>query len=375
MHATYDIVDVHISSFKSQVDCILQDPLLDGDKKYTVEVTELVAPLSTEPPLLKNSEFASYPDELFIARVRRKVVGQQPGADTTLLSTTPVIGVQFGPQLIPEMFLPDTFKPVRTPQDLAYYLQRWFDDIKHVYVANPAGIVAAAHGGGVDVLLQEDDLFVKVTSTPNNTIRLFLGEHFVKHFWIETTPYGKALMGWEEVQIAFRTALVGSLALTNNTAVIVAGETGETIVLQSLYPLTRHFDHRERLELQTDMPIPSTVVWNTDNTQKISNVFGTFPIDMKTRSEIQLNTEGADSGEVTHFSELFSGDVVWRRAEDKVSERYEIMNSKFFQNIRLELFITRRVWLRDLRQFSFKRFSITLADGESWQAKLRFRTL
>jgi len=376
MHSTFDTVDVHITSTKSQVDAILKDPLLDGQKKYTVEVTEFSAPLTTEPPLLKNTEFAANVEQLLLMRVRRKNIGEQPGANTTLLSTTPVIGNLF----TAETFIPNTFRPIRTPQDLVYYLQRYFDDIKKIYTDSLGGIDAGEHGGGNDVDLDDGDLFADAVLTPNCTLRIFLSEDFVKHFWIETTEYSKLLLGFKHTQIAFRTAggvlLQGPTALTNNTPNIVVGESGETVVIQGGYPLTRHFDHRVRLELQTDMPIPQTVVWNTDNTQKISHVISTFPINMRTESSLTLNSEGANNGEVTLTSDLFSGDIVWRRAEDKISERYEILNSQFFQNIRLEAFITRRVWLpAPLNEFSFKRYALTLASGESWEAKLRFRTL
>ena len=47
----FDTVDVHVTSQTYRVDAILQDPLLDGQKRYTVEVTEFTCPLSSESPL------------------------------------------------------------------------------------------------------------------------------------------------------------------------------------------------------------------------------------------------------------------------------------------------------------------------------------
>jgi hypothetical protein len=70
--------------------------------------------------------------------------------------------------------------------------------------------------------------------------------------------------------------------------------------------------------------------------------------------------------------------MTWRRAENKISERFEILNSQFFQNIRLEVFMIRRDWVINpaagTQEFKWKRRALTLADGESWSAKLRFRT-
>ena len=51
-HPKYDIVDVHVSSTSHLVDAILDNPILDGTKKYTIEVTEFTCPLSAEPPLI-----------------------------------------------------------------------------------------------------------------------------------------------------------------------------------------------------------------------------------------------------------------------------------------------------------------------------------
>ena len=41
----YDVVDVQITSDKPDCDAILDHPLLDGMKKYTLELTEFSAPL------------------------------------------------------------------------------------------------------------------------------------------------------------------------------------------------------------------------------------------------------------------------------------------------------------------------------------------
>ena len=46
-----DIVDCQITSISNVVDALSQYPLLDGDKKYTVELTEFVSPLAGHGPL------------------------------------------------------------------------------------------------------------------------------------------------------------------------------------------------------------------------------------------------------------------------------------------------------------------------------------
>jgi len=46
-----DIVDVHVTSVSEKVDAFTQYPLLDGSKKYTVEITEFVCPLAGQDAL------------------------------------------------------------------------------------------------------------------------------------------------------------------------------------------------------------------------------------------------------------------------------------------------------------------------------------
>jgi hypothetical protein len=399
MQTKYDVVDVSVSSTKARVDAILQDPLLDGTKRYSIEVSEFATPLSSESPLPSVKTFADNQagmDNMFILRVRRKTVAANVGIiqDAMLLSTLPEIGGQFN-QL--ETFRVDAFRPMRTPNDMTFYLQQWFNEIKAVYVKNDAipaappvaayagGLIGAHHGGVADVTqaAMEADRFVQIILTPNGTIRFYFSQLFTRHFFIETTQYAMKLLGLKENLIAFRTTaggvvVTGEDALLAGGGAVVAGEVAQTVVLQCSYPLTRHFDHRVRLEIDSSgMPVPPVVSWSTDNKQNVRNTIASFSINQKFTAGIELNTQGANEGGISFTTNMFLGSVVWRRAENKVSERYEILNSQWFQNIRLEIYMVRRNWVangRDPGKFIFNRNEITLADGESWTAKLRFRT-
>jgi hypothetical protein len=389
-----DVVDVRISSTKPIVDAILEHPILDGTKKYSVEVTEFTTPLSQEGPLPPQVTFNTYAAALFLFRVRRKVAGVPIIHANNQMSNLTVIGPQFA---VPangvvgkDVFMPTSFRPIQTPNDLVFYLQEYFNDIKAVYANNPVngayagGLIGAEHGGGPDITAANMglDRFVTVLLTPNGTIRLYFSAVFCKHFFIETESYAMKLLGLDEKIIAFRTnpgggVFTGVQALTGATDVdpIIAGETGETVVLQCLYPLIRHFDHRVRIVIDSGgMPIPSVVDWQTSNKQAIRHTLATFPINQTFETSLSLNSQGADLGAVRFRTKMFLGEITWRRAEDKISERFEITNSQFFQNVRLEVFIVRREWNIHSLGFDFKRRAISLADGESWTAKLRFRT-
>ena len=121
------------------------------------------------------------------------------------------------------------------------------------------------------------------------------------------------------------------------------------------------------------MGTPPTTVWSTDDLQQMSYVIGTFPISNTTQSSIICKSEGAATGSVRYSNQLLTGDITWRRAEDKVNEQYLLTDSKFFHNIRLEIFIVRKEWFQG--EFRFMRSKLVMADGESWTAKLRFRSV
>ena len=128
------------------------------------------------------------------------------------------------------------------------------------------------------------------------------------------------------------------------------------------------------LELTTTLPIPPTIVWSTNQRQQITHKLADFPINHKTKGTVLLNTEGGPL-HCYNTSELLVGDLVWRRAEDRVSEKYEMLNSKFIQNIRLSVYIFRREWNRATKEYAIKRLPINILEGDSWTAKLRFRTM
>ena len=79
--------------------------------------------------------------------------------------------------------------------------------------------------------------------------------------------------------------------------------------------------------------------------------YAKVPIQMKTQSSVLCNSEGAATSEVSVESDLLVGDITWRRAEDKVSERYLIHNSQYFHNVRLEIFIVRKQWFENEFRF------------------------
>jgi len=208
-----------------------------------------------------------------------------------------------------------------------------------------ARIEGVLHGGAPDVPVLDATKIVTVVIQPNGCLKLFFSPIFTKHFFLAVTPYGARMLGiGQDSLVAFRTVngnvVQGLQALTNNAVAgnILEGGTTETVEYPGLYSLERHFDHRVRLEIESQIGLPPTVVWSTDDRQKISHVIATFPIQMKSQSAVHCNTEGAATDKISFQSDMLAGDITWRRAEDKVTERYLLNNSQYFHNIRLDIF-------------------------------------
>ena len=92
MHQQSDLVDVHLSGTTDTIDSLFTEPLLDNDKKYTVECTEFQCSLHGETALPPPSFFKEgdvVRGEHIILQVRRRRVtvgGVAPGHASTFLT-------------------------------------------------------------------------------------------------------------------------------------------------------------------------------------------------------------------------------------------------------------------------------------------------
>ena len=378
MTERYDVVDVALSSDSADLDAILQYPLLDGTKTYTLEVSEFSCPLTAETPLPADATFAVQ-NTMYLLEVYVRRTGVVPGHQSTLLRT---IHANLQPY---ESFEPNSRNTIRTPNDLVFFMQKHFNNIKAFYATQLPGIQAATHGGGDDVTADDvgADPWVTVSFTPNGTLQFDCSDVFLSHFYIKLCPFSKTLFGLTDEYISARLdgAVVrdGTTALVNTAVVpqvILGGGPGQKYRIRGDYPVTRNFEHRVMIDLDTGgMPIPAITSWTTGKSQSVRHMLASFPISGRLETAIRLDTDGATLPQVTFRCKLDQGNVVFRRAEDKVVERFQILNPRFFQNIRLAVMIERRVWKPATNAYKFDRRKILMLPGDHWSAKLRFRTL
>jgi len=187
-----DVVDVHVTGESSDISAILQYPLLDGSRQYTVEVTEFCCPIMSESPL-PDDAFCATEIGMFFRIHRKNLAGLGVAvnhADTYLTTLFPA-GVPAGTVVFTEdntVFRKNPQRPIRTVGDLAYYMQRFFDDVREQYV-NRLGLLPVVallqgiqHGGIPNVAVAEDDDFVQVEIAANGSLRMLGGEGIGAHY-------------------------------------------------------------------------------------------------------------------------------------------------------------------------------------------------
>jgi len=82
-----DVVDVHVTSVSERVDAFTQYPLLDGTKRYTVEVTEFVCPLMQDALPDQTNTFDNV---MFEIRRKRETADTVPVLNVLSSLVTPI---------------------------------------------------------------------------------------------------------------------------------------------------------------------------------------------------------------------------------------------------------------------------------------------
>jgi hypothetical protein len=385
-----DIVDIHVTSQKTMVDAFSQYPLLDGTRKYTVELTEFVCPLniSALPDMEFFEDDAGNTNNYFFEIRRKRQTAHVIAMNTIGDSMATLLDAPAGNPLFPDdayyRFRKAPHRRMETVSEMLYHMQRFFDDFIDRYrtTALNATIDGGTHGG-VGEIIGVNHNFVNVSAEPSGLLRLTFHNTFTDNFYLEATDWGTKMLGFTTSVIAFREAggiihkgLDAMLGIPNGLTIIEGG-TVQSIEMPCNYSLYRYFEHRVRIEIETQIGIPYTSVWSTSNSQQIAHVLATFPIVSTHQGKVDCNEAGVTLEQVSISDKILKGEIIWRSAEDKISERFLLNSSQFFHNIRLEVFIVRKklAIVNGIQTNLFKRDKMTFEDGEYWTAKLRFRSI
>ena len=183
-----DIVDVHVTSISERVDAFTQYPLLDGTKQYTVELTEFVCPLAGQDAL--PSSTASVDNLLFELRRKHVSIPAVPVLNAQSRLVTPINLT--AASIAADVFLPyglftdnlvqfrkNDQRPMSTPADLVYHMQRFFNDALSQYkkattvaAANLAVQVAIVADGASTAQITAANLLINGPGGPGRHFRL-----------------------------------------------------------------------------------------------------------------------------------------------------------------------------------------------------------
>ena len=281
---------------------------------------------------------------------------------------------------------------VQTVVDLVHATNEYFRDLRGMLVRLGEDQVARLGVPGDDVLgatraQWTADNFVQVTIDVGGVVKWEISQRFARNFYIDFTAYGDfvfasgSYIAFKQTATGFFTGEAGVIKGTdpNPNHVVAAGAVSSQVVTGG-YPLSRNFDLRVALEVEgPGMRIPAQVKWLTSNKQSVKFSIASFPVAPQFRTVISLDNMGRPLRNTEFQSTLFIGNHVFRRAEDKVKERYLITNPRFYQNIRLTLDIERRRVLydpiNDKMVLENIRAPMKFPPNGYWSAKLRFRTI
>jgi len=170
--------------------------------------------------------------------------------------------------------------------------------------------------------------------------------------------------------LAATEALIGA-----GNVVLVSGALTDTIDLRSPFPADRHLEHRIRIEVESQMPVQNTVIWNSNNVQQLSTVIGSFPIKRDMHTRVVLNNAGIATSQITYDVPLLNGNIVFRESNNLVTQKYLLQSAQQFHNIRIELFMVRKEWKTNLNQFVARRRKMVFGVNQNFSAKLRFESV
>ena len=363
-----DIVDLTVEqSSSSRTEVFLEEPLLDATKDYMVSCVELAVPLSEEPMITYDLL------QRDLLTIRRRKIGAAPNTAADLVT----------PTYSPQLSLNSTMK-IFTPSDFLQQVAQWAANFSHkcYTIGFPAGFVndtiLAAHNteDNLNMRPTHNNAILRATITPSGVLQLVGSILFWRNFYVVANSYAQTLMGLEHSTVAWTKAgdddltpgpeplTTGGLIITSNFDL---GEANLAYIGQ--YSLFRFLEERMYLSLEAgDLSLPFNALIR-DGTETKSHVLATFPFEthykttIKTQngkliSSIELEMDTHISR--THFQSKTEPSFSW----------HPLTSSYMVQNMRLDLFITRRRYVNS--KWIYQRTPVNIHQDGVWSCSLKF---
>ena len=365
-----DVVDLTMEQSSSpRTEIWMEEPLLDATKDYVVTCSELACPLSEEPMLT----YDIIEKDLFT--IRKRKIGQKPNSDDDTVPST------YAPT-----FSLNKIMPIYSPADFLAQLANWASTFseKCFVLGLPAGqftdtITARFDESGepLDSNPRSNHSMLVAAISPSGVIQLKGSLIFWRNFYITANPYAQQLVGVPHSEILF-TIVDGNA--TPDPKLLVAGDGNivtsdipkaqNTIAAVGEYSVFRFMEERMYLTLEAgDLSVPFNALIR-DGKESKTFALATYPFETNYKTTIKTqNGKIISSTEIemdthiarTHFQSKTEPAFSW----------FPLESSYMVQNMRLELFITRRRYTAAKGWF-YNKTPLKIHTDGVWSCSLKF---
>jgi len=359
-----DLVDLNIEQTgEPQTDMFFQEPLLDHTRDYVVAISELSIPLGEEPML---SNIDSDKNKT-LGYIRRKSIG---GTVDDVLSELDVLAV-------PYATLRTDRRLCNSPADLCGVVSNFLSTFWKLYAQVGTVQVSAIVAGDVAST-------VKAHFTTSGIITISATLLWWNNFYLELTPYGVEILGFNKSRLVNSKYLQFSIAanetpdsleLLDNGVFIhnppsnaTKGNFVETLSDHSIF---RYAEHRLRVEIDADLSIPSNIMIENGK-QKMHYNIGSYAISHEYSGEITISSNNLLSTQIKLKTPIYIGNTIVKSKIDPTTDWYSIVSSANVQNMRLTIIVLRREWNRVKEKWELVRSKLKMDPKATWTGTLKF---
>ena len=363
-YSNTDIVDFTVEqSSTSRTEIFTEEPILDATKDYVVSVTEMAVPLSEEPMITWRLTVQT------LLVIRRRKIGAQPNG----------LEDEVNAAYHPNLTLQEDMK-MYTPSDFLAIVASWASlfSRKCYEIGFPADyvnveIVANFNTEATSINPAQNNSLLSVSLTPSGVVQLKGSHTFWQNFYIVPYPYGQQLFGFSRDLILF-TGTEPDPAELITAGVITASQIANArtkITYQGDYSVFRFLEERMYISIEAgDLALPFNQLIR-DGVETKSHSLATFPFETNYKTTIKT-----ENGRIQSSIELEMDTHISRThfqsKTDPTFSWHLLTSSYMVQNMRLELFITRRRWNEHTHEWYYSKEPVKIHEDGVWNTSLKF---
>ena len=362
-----DVVDITVEQVSvPRTEIWMEEPLLDATKDYVVTCSELACPLSEEPMIT----YDLIEKDLFT--IRKRKVGAQPN------SGNDQVPADYAPS-----FSLNKIMPIYSPADFLAQLANWASTFS--YKCYILGLPDGEFTDKIDTRYDEsgepldskpgnNHSMLVAAISPSGVVQLKGSLIFWRNFYITANPYAQQLVGIPYDNILFSgdedpdpKGLVGG---DGNIVESGIAKAQNYIPAIGHYSVFRFIEERMYISLEAgDLSVPFNALIR-DGRESKSFALATYPFETNFKTTIKTqNGKIIASTEIEMDTHI--GRTHFQSKTDPAFSWFPLQSSYMIQNMRLELFITRRRYTAAKGWFYNKK-PVKIHDDGVWSCSLKF---